>query len=422
MKELILIGLLAITNTFIGFFFHWYSFTTFGPGVDTDALIAGATISQLLIVVVSGSLTHVLVPLLASEDEKSQRQDVWNFVFIIGFIFALFSVALCTTASFWIPYTFPGFDHSAKLLAVEVTQIQMIAMIFAAINGVQWSFYQAREEFIRSELIPFVSSVIALPLLIWAIPKFGVVAVALITTFRYFLNTLLYSYGMGRPFIPKIKSNSINKIWNQIKPLLYGTIYYKTDTLIDRFLLSSAGSGSVSLYFLAQQLYGACSNVIDKAIAAPLIPLLSKLYKENNILNFQNKYFQKLIQIIIIGIILFLIFIFIGKDFLFFLVGYGKMTSGNISELWWLMILLGGMFIGGIAGQISTGAFYASGDTKTPTRIGILTFTLHVPLKVILFNYYGIQGLAITTSALVLMNLFLQIRFSKDIKFTNISK
>lgn len=419
MKKSILLGLLAITTTFIAFFFHWYSFTTFGPGVDTDALIAGATISQLLIVVVSGSLTHVLVPLLALEDERSQRQIVWSFIFIIGFIFTIFSLALCTTASFWIPYIFPGFDNSAKLLAIEVTQIQMIAMIFAAINGVQWSFYQAREEFIRSEIIPIVSSVIALPLLFLAIPKFGIVAVALITMFRYILNTLLYGYGMGRPFIPQIKSNSINKICIQIKPLLFGTIYYKTDTLIDRFLLSTASSGSVSLFFLAQQLYGACSNILDKAIAAPLIPLLSKLYKENNKLIFKKKYLHKLIQIIIIGIIGLLIFIFCGKDFLYFLVGYGKMTSANISELWWLMILLGGMFIGGIAGQISTGAFYASGDTKTPTRIGILTFTLHVPLKVILFFYYGIQGLAIITSALVLMNLFLQIRFLKDIKFNN---
>ena len=85
-----------------------------------------------------------------------------------------------------------------------------------------------------------------------------------------------------------------------------------------------------------------------------------------------------------------------------------NISAKNISELWWIMIWLGGMFVGGVAGQISSSAFYASGDTKTPTRIGIYSYTFYMPLKIVLFYFYGVQGIAIITSAFFLVNLFFQ--------------
>ena len=219
------------------------------------------------------------------------------------------------------PLTVPGFAEAGKALTVELTRIQLIGMVFAAVNGVQWATYHARQQFVWAEFTPILASVVSLLLLIWALPSFGVIAAAWIIALRMGLQTLLLAPGMGPPVRPNLKSEAINQAWQRIKPLLLGTVYYKTDPLIDRFLLSTASSGTLSLYYLAQQIYGAVSQVLNKAIAAPLVPHLSKLHKAGNIEEFRRAYREKLLLVGVFCIVGLLVVGLLGQAMLGLLVG-----------------------------------------------------------------------------------------------------
>jgi peptidoglycan biosynthesis protein MviN/MurJ (putative lipid II flippase) len=223
------------------------------------------------------------------------------------------------------------------------------------------------------------------------------------------MQTLLLAPGMGWPVCPDLKSAAIREAWQRIKPLLLGTVYYKTDPLVDRFLLSSAGSGSLSLYYLAQQIYGAVSQVLNKAIAAPLVPVLSMLHKAGDRNGFRRAYHRKLLAVAIISIAGLLALVLIGQGILALLVGHGNISASNITQLWWIMIWLGGMFVGGVMGQIASSSFYACGDTITPTRMSMLTYTAYIPSKLVAFYFWGVGGLAIATSVYYITNLSLQI-------------
>ena len=87
----------------------------------------------------------------------------------------------------------------------------------------------------------------------------------------------------------------------------------------------------------------------------------------------------------------------------------GSLRKENIVQLWWIMISLGGMFVAGSIGEISSSTFYASSDTATPTRIGIFTYTFYIPVKILVFYLYGLVGLSLVTSLYVLINLLIQI-------------
>lgn len=411
MKQTIQLGVLSAANIGIGFLFQWFVFIKLGPGIETDALFAGMTLPQLVLVVISGSLMHVLVPLLAGEEEDRLRHDAWGFLILIGGLFTLLSMLLYITAPWWVPIIVPGFNNAALALTIELTRIQLIGMVFTAINGVQWAAYHARQQFMWTEFSPILASIVALLLLIWALPHFGVLAAAWIGTFRMVLQTVLLAPGMGSPIRPDLKSIFLRQAWQRIRPLLLGTAYYKTDPVIDRYLLSNTGSGSLSLYYLAQQIYGAVGQIINKAIAAPLVPQLSKLNKIGNMNGFQKIYYKILLQVSIISIACSFIFYFFGQAMLDLLVGYGNVNSDNVTDLWRLMILLAGVFVGGVLGQISSSALYALGDTSTPTNIGIYSYSFYIPVKLISFYFFGISGLAIATSAFLIFNFFLQSYF-----------
>jgi putative peptidoglycan lipid II flippase len=409
MKQTIQLGTLSVANIGIAFLFQWYVLTQLGPGMETDALFAGMTLPQLVLAVISGSLMHVLVPLLAGEDEDRLRHDAWGFFVLVGGLFSLLAAILYVTAPWWVPLTVPGFDEAGKELTIELTRIQLIGMVFSAINGVQWAAYHARQQFVWAEFTPILASVFALLLLVWALPRYGVIAAAWISTLRMALQTLLLAPGMGKPVWPDLRSPAISSAWQRIKPLLLGTAYYKTDPLVDRFLLSTAGSGSLSLYYLAQQIYGAVGQVINKAIAAPLVPLLSKLHKAGDRDGFRRAYHRKLWQVGAISLAGLLVLGLYGQAMLDLLVGHGNVSADNVKELWWIMIWLGGMFIGGVTGQICSTSFYACGDTITPTRISMITYTAYIPCKVAAFYLWGVMGLAIATSIYYMTNLSLQV-------------
>jgi peptidoglycan biosynthesis protein MviN/MurJ (putative lipid II flippase) len=98
----------------------------------------------------------------------------------------------------------------------------------------------------------------------------------------------------------------------------------------------------------------------------------------------------------------------VGRPILTLLIGHGGVTTANVDLLWRVMLVLTVAFGAGCLGQLTSQAFYALGDTRTPTRLGIVTFTVYVPLKFLAFRAFGIYGLAASTGLFFLVNVALQ--------------
>jgi len=407
MKLTLQLAALSIMNIGTAFLFQWYVFIEIGPGMQTDAFFAGMTVPNLILAVISGSLTHVLVPILAGENDQSRHHDAWAFVVLIGGLFTVVAVLLYTLAPWWIALTLPGFTPEGLDLTVRLTRIQLIGMVVTAISAVQMAVYHARHQFIWTELAPIISGLLAFPLLVWLLPSHGVIAAAWIYTGRMILLGLALAPVMGRPAWPDLHTPAVMTAWRRIKPLILGTSYYKTDQLVDRFLLSAASAGSISLFYLAQQLYTAASQVIGKALATPLVPRLSVLHKAKDQAGFKQVYLRKLAQTIGIALTGIVFIGLFGNAALSLLIGHGSVSADNVTELWWLMIWLAGVFVGGTGGQICANAFYASGNTMTPTRITVITYSLFLIVKVVSFQVAGMMGLALAASAYYLVNLSL---------------
>lgn len=402
------LGVLSVSNIAIAFLIQWYVLTQLGPGVETDALFAGMTVPLLVLAVISGSLMHVLVPLLTGVTQERFNRDAWGFFLLVGGIFSVFALVLYLTAHWWVPLTVPGFSQVGRSMTEELTRIQLIGMVFTALTGVQWAVCHARQQFLWAETTPIIGGGLALLLLIWALPKYGVVAAAWISTFRFFLQTAILMPAMGRFVRPTLKANSLQEAFRRIKPLLIGTAYYKTDPLVDCFLLSMSGAGTLSLFYLGQQIYGAGNVVINKAVAAPMVPMLSLLHKAGDKIGFQHVYRKRLLLTGVLSGGGLLVFAVVGHPLLQLLVGWGAFRSSDVSGLWLIMMGLAGVFIGGATGQITSSAFYASGNTRTPTFLSMISYTAFLPIKVVIFFFWGVIGLAIATTVYYLTNVLLQ--------------
>lgn len=403
------VGSLAICNAILAVLTPWYVATRLGVGIETDSFFASGALPQLVFLVVSFSLTQVLVPILTPEDDKTFRRDAWGFFLAVGGFFCLLAVVLSITAGFWVSLLVPGFSEKAKVLTVSLTRIQLLAMIGNACVPVLGAAYYARQKFIWPEASAIVANVVSLSFLIWTLPHYRIASAAWAVVLNLALKVALLIPALGRFEWPHWNSFAMREAWRRIKPFLLGQIYSRTDPLVDRFLTSLSIAGNLSLLYIGQQIYSAGNLVINKAISAPTVPKLASAAKAAEWSVFRRIYRQRLLWVAVLTLWAVISLVAIGEPLLHLAIGHGGVTAQNVHMLWWFMVALSGLLIGGCAGQVTSGAFYAMGDTRTPTMLFIVTFTVYVPIKIIVFLRYGVIGLAAATSLHLIINFLMQL-------------
>ncbi len=317
MKQTITLVLLAGANILVTLAFQWVVIIQLGVGIETDAFFAGMAVPQLILSVVSSSLTHVLVPLLAVENELSFRRNSWGLFLAISSVFTILALGLFLSAGFWVPWLVPGFSKAGQALTVSLTRIQLISMIFTASVSVLWSVYRARQRFIWVELSTLFSSLIVLLLLMKLLPIYGVAGAALLIVLRTGLQIVWLLPGLGRWVWPDWNSPPLREAWQRIRPLLIGTSYYRTDPLVDRFLASMAPAGGLSLLYIGQQIYGVANVVAEKAIASPMVPLLAVQAAANRWRDFRRIYQKRLLVIGALTMLGYLVLLIVGASSVF---------------------------------------------------------------------------------------------------------
>jgi putative peptidoglycan lipid II flippase len=403
------LALLAGSNILLTLLIQWYVITKLGVGIETDALFAGMALPQIILGIVSNALTHVLVPLLATEDESDFGRNAWGFFTGITGLFSVVALLLYLTAGLWVPLLVPGFSVEARALTITLTRIQLVSMVFTASVSVLWSIYHARQRFIWAELSPVISNIVALLLLVKLLPLYGVAAAAWVIVLRTALQVGWLLPGLGRWQRPEWKSPGMREAGRRIRPLLLGMSYYRTDPLVDRFLTSMSPAGSLSLLYIGQQIYGVANVVIEKAIAAPMVPMLARMASAGDWTNFRSTYRKRLLAMLGLTVTGYAVLLLRGEWMLNLVIGRGGVTLGNVHLLWLILVALVGFLVGGASGQVTATTFYAMGDTRTPTKLSIWTYSIYIPVKVIVFLHYGLLGLAMTTSVYITVNLLMQI-------------
>lgn len=403
-SEGVVIGAASLANTALGFVQQWVVLTRVGPGRATDALVAGMIVPQIVLTVVTGSLVHVLVPVLSIEDDATRRQTVWTAVQGAVLLFGLLAAVLAATAPAWVPLTVPGFDAAAAALAVRLVRIQVLGVVFTAVSALLWSLYRSRRRFIWAEASGLLATAVALAIVLVAVDRHGVAAAAWAAVARAALAALLLAPGLGGYLRPRFGTAAVREIWRRAGPLLGGAAYFKTDVFVDRFLASMAPAGSLSLLSAAQTLYAAGGQVLNRAVVVPIIPRLATAAHRGDWSTFGRLSRERAALMIGLTGTGYLILALAGRPLLGLVLGHGRFGADDITQLWSFLLLLVGVWIAGSAGQVIASSFYAYGDTRTPTRIGIIGFTVGTAAKVALFLRFGAWGIAAGATLLYLFN------------------
>lgn len=391
---------LVALNMLAVFLMQLVIFARLGVGTITDVFLAAGAVPQFALGILAAIAASVLVPFFAGESRDQQAADAWRLIVVFGAVFLLAAGVLVLAADLWVNWLFPGFAPEMAELCVSLAKIQLFAMVFSAANSVVTALFQANGRFVTIELLTLgvLGSVVAG--LYFTLPVYGIHAAAWIVALASLAQSVLLLPMLGRPRFAPGASNRLKPVWYRLRHVLTANLYYKSDILVDRYLLSMAPPGGMTLFSLAQQIYGGASSVFGKVWGNTAIPHLAECAKKGDYAAFRRMYRRGCLRLLLSSTLVYLAVLQVGAPLLKIALGFANLSEVRVEELVLLLAYLGGTLVFASLGVIVTGAYYALGDTRTPTYFSMASFSLFVVFKIYAFQQFGVVGIALAASGL----------------------
>jgi putative peptidoglycan lipid II flippase len=380
---------------------QWYTVTQLGAGAETDALYAGATLPQIVMVVLIEPLGFVLTPMLSVMGEPERRRAGWWLFWLLTFISFLIALLLFLLVPVTMPLLAPGFSASTAQLTQGLARIQLAAAVGAICTMMLSSLYHAEHKFLWPAIVTLIWSLLGWVILIAGLQYGGVTLAAWVQVLCYVGPVLFLVPAIG--WLPPTGHCNLSAIlvdlWRQVKPLMASTAFYRTGFVVDRFLASLLVPGSVVILELAWRVQLAIVRVLNQGITTPIVPVLASLSSQGSWPAFKTRYRDRLkwVGLLSAGAVMGLVTVAFAVPHFFQGGGghpmIGAFRSQDLHDLLLALVAGSGVLLFGSVNHLLMSAFYAQGETRAPTRIQMLSYSFGIILKVCGFFFGGLYGI-----------------------------
>ena len=407
------LSLITGVQILVSFAMQWYVVAELGAGVQTDALYAGNTLPQVVTSLGIDTLTFILVPLLAPKSEKELRENGWQLLIGVLTLFSVLALMLHFVMPVLTPILVPGMSVQGRALATSLSRIQILSIIGSACYAVVSALYQVRHRFIWPLMSMLIATALGIALLVWKIHTYGVVLAAWVQVFIVMVPPLMQLRILGRFSRFHFDFSLLKQALRQMRPLVYGAMYYRTNFIVDRLLASFLAPGSIVILDLAQRIQAAIVRILNQGIVTPVIPRLANLAEAGDWESFRRLYRRKSLEMLLMncGLVAMVVFVLVAHPKLGAMLPathfMGNLTPEAVNRLLAVFLYMSGVMLGGSLNHTLMNSYYAASNTVTPTKIGVATYTLGIVMKLAGFFLLGLTGIALAISISTLVQTVL---------------
>lgn len=433
-KSTFIIMIVSLISRVLGFIRDMLIAKNFGAGMYTDAYNIAVTIPETIFMLVGLAISTAFLPMLSKIKAKKGQKEMYSFANnVINILFIVSLIFFIVTSIFSKEIVFvlaKGFTPEASLLAIKLTRITLLNLLFLSINACFTSLLQVNEDFVVPSILGLFFN---LPMIVYLLlfKNYDIVGLTVANVIGNFFRVAiqipsLLTHGYKYKFIIDFKDQRLKDILLLIIPVIIGAGANSLNMVVDKNIASSLEVGSISALDYAQKLIFFINSIITTSIANVAYPLMANMRStgdENGFINILKKsilYLAILLIPITIGVIIF------GNDIVTIIYGRGKFTSHAIELTTLSLIGYGiGIFFTGIR-DILNSTLFSMGKTKTTTINGIIGVIVNIVFSITLSKYIGIIGIALSSAiAMMVTSMFLLlsiIKLEKDFTITDIFK
>jgi putative peptidoglycan lipid II flippase len=325
-------------------------------------------------------------------------------------------VILYATADWVIPFITPGFTGEKLKMVILYSRVLLVGQLpFLVLSNILTGVGQANKTFVISSLAPVVYNLAIIVTTIWFAGQFhllstmlGVVVGALIM----FLMQVPLLYHSDFQYEPVLKiTKGLKEFFHTMVPRITTVLAAQIDATIDLTLTTLLGSGSYTIFYLAQHLQLLPVSIIGIAFGQASLPYLSEVYQNKKMDEFKHLITQSLLNILFYTAPIASFFIFARTPVVRLLFGGEKfdwnatvMTANTLTYFAFAIPVHASYYF-------ITRCFYAFLDSRTPFIVSVISivfnallsmyfiFILHLPVWSLSISF----AIAMSFNVLVLL-------------------
>lgn len=416
----------------------------FGTGMESEAFYAANRFSEILFnLVAGGALGSAFIPTFTGFLVRKDREGAWrlasaiiNWVLLILVIFSVLSMLFARQV---VQYVLaPGFSTVSvekELLTAALLRIQIPSAIIFGLSGLVMGILNAHQRFFISALAP-------------GMYQLGWIFGALVLAPRYGVYGLSYGILIGASFhlfvqipallkLPRVRYRlalgrgdpAVREVGRLMAPRLLGVAVVQLNFLVNTYLASLQPEGSVTAISIAFALMLMPQAAIAQSISIASLPTFSAQVAAGRLDEMRSSFTSTLRMILFLSIPAMLGLILLREDIVRLLYQRGEFTTTSTVLVAWALLWYALGLVGHCIVEITSRAFYAQHDTRTPVFVGVVAMSLNLILSILFSRLFILIGwmphgglaLANTTAtfleALVLLYFMKQRMHGLDAKF-----
>lgn len=420
----LLLALSALLSRFLGVFRDHLLAKTFGAtagtGIyDLDVYYAAFRIPDLIYnLLVLGVVSAAFIPIFTHYKKENNRKNAWEFASSMLHLMFMAVLAISLLIYFFAPYLVHliagGFDAQQLELTVKLMRILLISPILFSITSVLISIQDSFKTFFFRSIGPlFYNLGIILGILYFG-TTFGVVGVAWGVILGAIMNLIVQLPALSlvnykHRWILGYHRPDVKKAFKLIIPRILGLSINQLTLIINTLIASFLMSGSITIFYLADNLQAVPLGMIGISFAITSFATLSELASESDKEPFANEIRRVMGQVLFLIIPATIGILTLRHEIISVILQYGKFTADDaVLTAQVLSFLLISLFAQSLIPILARG-FYAFHNTKIPLFTGFIGASLSIGGSLILglgMNM-GITGVAIAFSLGNITNFFL---------------
>ena len=396
----------------------------FGASPATDAFFIAFKIPNFFRrMFAEGSFTQGFVPVLSEYRRKGSAEEIKVLIASVSGAlgaFLFFFVALGMLCAYWIVLVIsPGFyDRPEQLaLAAEMLRLTFPYLLLVSLTALAAGVLNTYQSFALPALTPIWLNVCMIGAVFVLAPQLAQpihalawgVLIAGVVQLLFLLPPLQQRQLLVLPRL-QLQHSGVRKIVKLMLPTMFGASITQINLLIDLLLASFLVSGSISWLYYSDRLMELPLGVFGIGVATVILPALSLHSAATDKQAFQQTLDWAVRMVLLIGAPASVALVLLSEAVLATLFQYGSTTPFDVR----MAALSLNMYAVGLVAfmlvKVFATSFFASQNTKTPVKIGLIAVGTNTLLNFALIGWLAHAGLALASSVAAVLNAGLLFR------------
>ena len=412
----LLLALSALLSRFLGVVRDHLLAKTFGAAAGTgihnlDTYYAAFRIPDLLYnLLIFGAVSAAFIPIFTQYKKEDKMDEAWAFASSALHLMMIAILVISGIVYIFAPYIVHivagGFSAEAFNMTVRLMRIMLLSPILFTFSSILISIQDSFKCFLFRSIGPLFYNLGIIAGIVYFGQKFGVVGVTWGVIIGAALQLIvqlpaLLQVGYKHVWTLGFRRPDVRKAFRLLIPRVLALSMNQITLLVNTFIASFLMTGSITIYYLSDNLQALPLGIIAISFAITSFATLSELAIEPDKSLFAKEIGRVMQQVLFLIIPATLGMLVLRKEIIDVILVSGKFSQSDaLITQNVFAIMLTSLFAQSLIPILSRG-FYAHHDTRTPLNAGLIAAIISIGGSLVLaFVYhFGVIGITIAYSA-----------------------